>query len=62
MSITIIKEPPSFYAMECERCDCVFTYTRDDLIRCFTSDLVVCPCCHEEIPHRERKRYTEEQK
>lgn len=58
MSITIIKEPPAFYTMECERCDCVFTYTRDDLI----SNFVVCPCCHRENPHHYRKSNTEEQK
>ena len=56
MAIKIIKEPTSIFTMECEKCECVFTYTIEDLVKLITLEYVKCPCCKEEIPHYKRKR------
>jgi hypothetical protein len=57
MAIEIIRKPTELFTMECEKCECVFTYNRHDLFRRMTLDYVACPCCREEIPHCKRKIY-----
>ena len=61
MAIKIIKKPTSLFTMECEKCECVFTYQKEDLVKYITVNCVQCPYCKDDIPHSKRKKYTEEQ-
>lgn len=56
MAINIIKEPAALFTMECDRCECVFTYTLADLTKYITLEHVTCPCCGADISHECRKR------
>lgn len=56
MAIKIIKEPTSLFTMECEKCECVFTYNIDDITKHISFEYIQCPCCKEEIPHYKRNR------
>lgn len=60
MAIEIIKKPTSLFTMECEKCECVFTYSIHDLVKYISIEYVRCPCCGKDIPHFKRKKYTEE--
>lgn len=59
MAINIIKQPTQLFTMECEKCECVFTYQREDLVKYISCNYVKCPCCKDEIEHSRRKKYTE---
>jgi hypothetical protein len=61
MAINIIKQPTNLFTMECERCECVFTYQRIDLVKHISVDYVRCPCCKDDIPHIKRKKYSEDE-
>lgn len=61
MAIKIIKNSTNFFTMECENCECVFTYQRVDLMKSTTCSYVRCPCCKEEILHDKRNKHTEDE-
>lgn len=61
MAIKIIRKPTTLFTMECEKCECVFSYGIHDLHKSLTMEYIDCPSCNKELPHYKRKKYTEEQ-
>lgn len=59
MAIKIIKDAPTAYTIECNRCDCVFFYNLADTIKYISCIYIRCPKCEEELLHHDRKKYTE---
>ena len=59
MAINIIKNPTNLFTMECKKCECVFTYQREDLVKYISCNYVRCPCCKEDIMHENRKKSME---
>ena len=57
MAIEVIRKPTDSFTMECERCECVFRYNIDDLVKFISAEYVECPCCKIDIPHSKRKKY-----
>lgn len=61
MAISIIKPPESMFVMRCLRCDCVFSYEKDDLSedKAFKGSnfslRVYCPSCKTSNSHNLRK-------
>lgn len=56
MAIEIIRKPTPLFTMECEKCECIFTYNIYDLTKYISLEYVKCPCCKEDIPHYKRKK------
>lgn len=59
MAIEIIRKATPIFTMECEKCECVFTYSVQDLVKYLSAEYVRCPCCGEDIQHYERQRVHE---
>lgn len=59
MAIKIIKKPKTEFTMECEKCECVFSYSIHDLQPDGYSNCVTCPCCSTFCSHLNRKKSTE---
>jgi hypothetical protein len=60
MAIKIIKQPPTQFTMKCEKCECLFSYTLQDLHKAICAYYVDCPCCKQELAHHKRETYTED--
>jgi hypothetical protein len=56
MATKIIREPTNIFVMECQRCECAFTYQREDLVKYISCYYVKCPYCKDEISHNLRKK------
>lgn len=50
MAIKIIRESSETFRTECEICEAVFEYEKEDLC----ADFIQCPCCKSFNDHRER--------
>ena len=59
MAIEIIRKATPLFTMECEKCECVFTYSVQDLVKYLSVEYVRCPYCREDIPHYKRQRVHE---
>ena len=61
MAIKIIKEPTKVFVVECEQCECIFSYEEEDLGSIeYVIPFVKCPYCGKPVSHLSRKKYTEE--
>lgn len=58
MAIKIIKKPTTLFTMECEKCECIFTYSVHDINNNGYNDYIECPCCHTHCVHCNRKNKT----
>lgn len=59
MAIKIIKEPTQVFVVECEQCECIFSYEEEDLGSEYVIPFVKCPHCGKLVSHLSRKKYTE---
>lgn len=57
MAKTIIIKPAEQFTIECERCDCVFTYTLEDLMDDDYVFCVACPACGRMCSHLLHKKF-----
>ncbi len=56
MAIKIIREPSELFRAECEVCEAIFEYERDDI----DAGYIQCPCCKNFNNHRERIKIAKE--
>ena len=59
MAIKIIKEPTKVFVVECEQCECIFSYEEEDLGSEYVIPFVKCPHCGKLVSHLLRKKHTE---
>ena len=52
----IIKHKPDFYIMKCLYCDCVFSYTLEELKAEMFELIVNCPECNTPSNHNGREK------
>ncbi len=65
MAINIIKQPATFFTIECAKCSCEFTYETEDLQEdknfkgASYAVMVFCPVCKTKNWHNFRKKRNE---